>query len=117
MKNNIEKPRKARRAGRRVRPMEKIHLEEILRQPHDHLTEGEIEALKFWLGLTDGFTHTLRDTAAKYGTTVRNVKQAEKKLFGKPLRLLSEEELLGIIRKMFEDPQWAEKLLAEYEEG
>jgi DNA-directed RNA polymerase sigma subunit (sigma70/sigma32) len=116
MNTNVERTKLVRPAGRRVRLMRVLHLEALLQQGEKCLTEMEVAALKYRLGLVDGRTHTLRDTAARHGCTPGRVKAAEEILLGKPLRSVSDAELQAIVRKMFDDPQWAEKWLAKCKE-
>jgi DNA polymerase III alpha subunit len=104
------------RKGRRIRLTKMLRVDEQIMKALDQLTEQEVKAIKYRLGIKDGYTHTLKDTAAKYGLTIRTVKLTEEKVIGKRIRSLSAKELQTIIRKDFDDPQWAQKVLAECQE-
>lgn len=104
------------RTGRRVRLMGMLHVEDQIRKALDLLTEQDVAVIKYRLGLMDGFTHTLKDTAAKFGLTARAVKLTQEKVIGKRSVSLCAKELQTIIGSIFDDPQWAQKVLAECRE-
>jgi len=102
--------------GRRVRLMGMLHVEDQIRKALDLLTEQDVAVIKYRLGVMDGFTHTLKDTAAKFGLTARAVKLTQEKVIGKRSVSLCAKDLNAIIRSIFDDPQWAQKVLAECRE-